>query len=151
VREGVTPHAHRGDEMKQLLICKACGARLTAPLMIQSGKDPSVPHPEHKDREPLTQEGVAFKSYGPIERSFGKVPTPLEFVPQIWVNPNDLTEVVRLTKNRSRLNGCCGLDGADGPNQLCNCGAEIGTLKTDCWTARVFVAEPGTTEWMEEK
>lgn len=31
--------------------------------------------------------------------------------------------------------GCCGLDGQDGPNQACACGAVVGTAWTDCWTA----------------
>ena len=31
--------------------------------------------------------------------------------------------------------GCCGLDGQDGPNQGCACGALLGTAWTDCWTA----------------
>lgn len=47
--------------------------------------------------------------------------------------------------------GCCGLDGQDGPNQACACGAVVGTAWTDCWTANevrflpdaVTVAEAG--------
>lgn len=36
-----------------------------------------------------------------------------------------------------RLNGCCALDGHDGPNQVCaGCGAEVATLKNDCWVGR---------------
>jgi hypothetical protein len=32
-----------------------------------------------------------------------------------------------------RLNGCCGLDGCDGPNLICPNGHEIGTENSDCW------------------
>jgi hypothetical protein len=39
----------------------------------------------------------------------------------------------RHTSNSSRLNGCCGPDGCDGPNTLCLCGVEIGTERSDCW------------------
>ncbi|NLU66175.1 hypothetical protein [Streptomyces sp. HNM0574] len=42
---------------------------------------------------------------------------------------------LRLTADRRRRNGCCGLDGCDGPNLLCaGCGAEIATRRSDCWT-----------------
>lgn len=34
------------------------------------------------------------------------------------------------------LNGCCGLDGCDGPNTLCgHCGSEVATERSDCWMA----------------
>ncbi|MCX4750289.1 hypothetical protein OG455_33065 [Kitasatospora sp. NBC_01287] len=34
-----------------------------------------------------------------------------------------------------RRNGCCGLDGQDGPNLVCaGCGAEVATEESDCWT-----------------
>lgn len=39
----------------------------------------------------------------------------------------------KFTKNVSRLNGCCGLDGLNGLNLLCKNGHEIGTVCTDCW------------------
>ena len=133
--------------MNMALFCGACGVQLTPPLAILSGKDPAVTAPEHKDQMPLTQRGTAFKSYEPLRRTLGEKTDPLEFVPQVWVNPEDLLDVVRLTKDGRRLNGCCGLDGCGGPNQLCVFGAEIGTLMSDCWTPHVFVAEPGTTVW----
>lgn len=136
--------------MKKSLHCRACGARLTAALAILSGKDPSVTAPEIKDRQPITEAGTAFKSYEPMVRSFSDEPAPFEFVPQVWINPDDLTDAVRLTKKHRRLSGCCGISGSNGPNQLCVCGAEIGTLRTDCSTPLVFVAEPDATEWIEE-
>ncbi|MGW6704554.1 hypothetical protein ACWGDE_06645 [Streptomyces sp. NPDC054956] len=34
-----------------------------------------------------------------------------------------------------RHNGCCGLDGQDGPNLVCGaCGADVATKQSDCWT-----------------
>ena len=35
----------------------------------------------------------------------------------------------------SRLNGCCALDGLDGPNLLCENGHEVATAVSDCWMA----------------
>lgn len=46
--------------------------------------------------------------------------------------------------NRSRLNGCCGLDGQDGPNKICLNGHEIGTEISDCWLANAFIFEKET-------
>ena len=133
--------------MKQILICNACGARLTRALDVRSGKDPSVPSPELIDQQPLTPRGTVYKSYEPLLHTSAETEDPLDLVPQYWVNPDDLCEAVGLTKRRERLNGCCGLDGLDGPNQLCACGAEVGTLQTDCWTPRVFIPERATTTW----
>lgn len=137
--------------MRKVLTCTACGARLSEPLVIASGKDPSVSQPEYKDGEPLTARGIAFKSYEPIERSYGAEPALLEFAPQHWLNPDDLNEAVRLTGDDRRLNGCCGIAGLDGPNQLCRCGAEVGTVRTDCWTPLVFIPVPDATLWLEQQ
>ena len=46
------------------------------------------------------------------------------------------------TKHHSddhRLNGCCGLDGLDGPNLICTNGHEVGTEKSDCWMPHAAV------------
>ena len=135
--------------MEKALFCQACGAQLTRPLLLRSGKDPSVSKPVHADRQPLTPAGEAYKSYEPIMRSFGDEPATLEFTPQHWLNPADLTEAVGATGTTDRLSGCCGVAGIDGPNQVCRCGAEIGTLQDDCWTAKVFIPEPAATEWRD--
>ncbi|MFE9428621.1 hypothetical protein ACFYNO_37400 [Kitasatospora sp. NPDC006697] len=46
----------------------------------------------------------------------------------------------------SRRNGCCGLDGMDGPNLVCGgCGAEVGTEQSDCWTGRSTVLSATAT------
>jgi len=40
-----------------------------------------------------------------------------------------------------RLAGCCGRDGCDGPNQICVCGAEVATEKSDCWMPHALIFE----------
>ena len=51
----------------------------------------------------------------------------------VVVHPDDrLPDAVREVGSAT---GCCGLDGQDGPNQGCACGALLGTAWTDCWTA----------------
>jgi hypothetical protein len=52
---------------------------------------------------------------------------------------------VRLTTDPHRLNGCCGLDGCDGPNLQCeNCGTYVATKMTDCWQLHCIVFDPTT-------
>lgn len=152
MREGVTPlHAAiRGKAVNKILCCGACEARLTPALTLVSSKAPGVVAPEQEPGKPLVARGIAYKSWEPIERSFGNVPSLLEFVPQYWLNPDDLTDAVRITRNKDRLGGCCGLGGLGGPNQICRCGAEVGTLRTDCWTPHLFVPDPANTNWIEE-
>ena len=41
-----------------------------------------------------------------------------------------------------RNSGCCGRDGTDGPNLLCENGHEIGTERSDCWMSRAAVLFP---------
>ena len=129
------------------LFCNACGAQLTEPLALRSGKDPSVPAPSMEAELTLSGRGEVYKSYEPIERSYSDTPALLEFTPQYWVHPEDLTDRVQLTKRKRRLGGCCGLAGLEGPNQLCRCGAEVGTLRNDCWTPHVFIPVPTNTGW----
>ncbi|NML08516.1 hypothetical protein [Sphingomonas sp. G-3-2-10] len=136
--------------MRKALHCTACGAQLSRPLRILSLKDPAVGRPEHEPEKPLSDPGTAYKSYEPIERSYSDQPARLEFAPQYWINPEDLDKSVRWTRKRKRMDGCCGVAGANGPNKLCACGAEIGTHRTDCWTSRVFIPEPAATYWNEE-
>lgn len=42
-----------------------------------------------------------------------------------------------------RRNGCCGLDGLDGPNLVCPNGHEVGTEKSDCWMSHAAVLLDG--------
>ena len=135
--------------MKKALFCTACGAGLTGPLTIHSGKDPKVAAPEQRAKEPMMPAGEVFKSYEPIERSYGEEPALLEFTPQHWLNPADVAEAVRMTSCVKRLGGCCGEAGSNGPNQVCRCGAFVGTLRTDCWTPHLFIPDPAATEWRD--
>jgi hypothetical protein len=53
---------------------------------------------------------------------------------------------VHLTDDRRRLNGCCGLDGCDGPNLRCDCcNAYVATRFTDCWRPHCVLFDPTAT------
>jgi hypothetical protein len=144
---------------REMLFCASCGVQLTGPLTIRSSKDPSISKPSLESRLPVMLTGHAYKSWEPITKSVGgmpeiatasmPVPAPLEFVPQFWINPDDLTEAIRPTNKGKRLRGCCGYDGLGGPNQLCRCGNEVGTRQNDCWTPLVFIPQPTATFWEE--
>jgi hypothetical protein len=59
----------------------------------------------------------------------------------VLISPDDLL-VRHLHPDYGRRNGCCGLDGQDGPNLVCDCGAEFATESSDCWTAQVVRLQP---------
>ncbi|MFF0123749.1 hypothetical protein ACFYP7_31210 [Micromonospora arida] len=53
----------------------------------------------------------------------------------ILINPGDVRGL-ELHPDRNRRNGCCRLDGLDGPNLVCpRCGSEIATEQSDCWVS----------------
>lgn len=59
----------------------------------------------------------------------------------IVFNPNDLTGTAPHPEP-GRRHGCCGLDGLDGPNLVCEgCGADVATQQSDCWTDHLVAAE----------
>ena len=50
------------------------------------------------------------------------------------LNPDDLLDLPP-HPNGARSSGCCGRDGCDGPNVICpSCGAEVATVRDDCWS-----------------
>lgn len=57
------------------------------------------------------------------------------------LNNTDATNIC-LHENRKQTSGCCGLDGMDGPNILCENGHEVGTKRSDCWTLHYIALDP---------
>ena len=43
------------------------------------------------------------------------------------------------TSHTGKVNGCCGLDGLDGPNLACANDHVIGTEKSDCWVPHAAI------------
>jgi hypothetical protein len=54
------------------------------------------------------------------------------------INLADLVGVRHHPDSRRNI-GCCGRDGCDGPNLVCDQGHEIGTERSDCWMAHGVV------------
>lgn len=135
--------------MERILFCKACGRALSRPVIFVSGTAPEL-----VDETAPVPEGRAYKAHEPFRRVITGKPNPsnpLEMVPQVWMNLDDLPGEERYSPDTPRLNGCCGLDGCGGPNRICECGAHIGTELSDCWTPRMFVPDPAMTVWRDEE
>lgn len=65
----------------------------------------------------------------------------------LLLNPGDITGV-RPHPDPGRRNGCCGLAGLDGPNLVCaQCGAEVATQQSDCWTEQRIVLLPDAVQF----
>lgn len=133
----------------QVLFCRQCGQDLSLPVTVFSFSPNAPSRFVFEDAKPITKTGFAMETTVPMQLSTGSVGTkiPLDFTPQYWVNLADVLPSVQKTTNARRLNGCCGLDGCDGPNRVCSCGAEVGTEQSDCWTPLVFIPQPETTHW----
>ena len=105
--------------------CPVCRAKITRPVLpLEPGVGLCVA--DGKDAVPAGYFGINTPDYW--SDGSGRV----------LVNLNDLVG----TKHHSdlhRLNGCCGLDGCDGPNLVCLNGHEIGTERSDCWMAHAVV------------
>jgi hypothetical protein len=99
----------------------------------------------------LSQDLVVLKSAELISEEDGKdyIPAGYAYFEQrdfwsdhkeLWcINANDKVNL-EITEKERRVNGCCGLDGCDGPNMVCaNCGIEVATAKLDCWMPHCII------------
>ncbi|MFD4668906.1 hypothetical protein ACFWNN_04175 [Lentzea sp. NPDC058450] len=116
--------------------CKACGTVVTADLT-----EVAFPADAPGDEPPVPRLDRGTFALDPDP--FGPPSEPSPDNPQIhvWAGPRETVLIhpedarnLRRHRDRSRLNGCCDLDGLDGPNLVCgNCGAELATERSDCW------------------
>ena len=102
---------------KMKVYCKKCLLPLTKELMLYTGTSFG-----EAGEQPYIQPGYYATEHDFFTGFEGCVVVNLEDL----VNVNDHTD-------KSRLNGCCGLDGCDGPNKVCSNGHEVATEKSDCW------------------
>lgn len=101
--------------------CPICHVAVTRPLL-PLGSDQIICLEDGKPAVPKGFFGVNKQEYW---NAAGRV----------LVNLGDLVG----TKHSGGINGCCGLDGLDGPNLVCANGHEIGTEKSDCWMPHAAV------------
>lgn len=115
--------------------CGSCAAPVTVPLAVVEADqiDLTVCGETTLPRGAVVL-GAPARTLQPWARA-GTTVEPLVQAPagSVVVHPDDrLPDAVQAVGSAA---GCCGLDGQDGPNQGCACGAVLGTAWTDCWTA----------------
>jgi hypothetical protein len=113
-----------------IVYCKECKLPLTKELKEYTGKSFG-----QGDGQPFIQPGYYAVS---CNISFSDIEK------KIVINIEDLLNTINHT-NPSRLNGCCGLDGGDGPNKICLNGHEVATEKSDCWMPHEILFENDKT------
>lgn len=59
----------------------------------------------------------------------------------IVIHPDDAPSL-QVHPDSSRLGGCCGPFGDNGPNRVCACGAEVATLMADCYGPHELHLDP---------
>jgi len=114
---------------KVFLSCSRCKIRITK--SVRALDDPSVI--SIADGKPYLPSGLFLVSQSEDEI----IHQPGEYI----LNLADLQNTKRHS-NRSRLRGCCGLDGCNGPNIVCINGHEVGTERSDCWMPHFIAISP---------
>jgi hypothetical protein len=108
--------------------CRRCEATLTPLLKPVEGAF----EPEVTDCENLIPRGSYWIAH--------------DFLPEhvnshIVVHLEDIFDL-RPHPDPKRHSGCCGEDGCDGPNRICECSAALATVVSDCWTGYYAHFEP---------
>ncbi len=121
--------------------CGSCGTAVTSELSEVSFPERALEHGGEGWAPPRIGPGTFARDpapFGPPFRPTSEDPRVLASagpVGTVLVHPGDVREL-RPHPDRRRLNGCCRLDGCDGPNLVCaGCGAEIATEQSDCWVS----------------
>ncbi|WP_030942941.1 hypothetical protein [Streptomyces sp. NRRL S-646] len=144
-----------------VLICAACGGRLTEPVRQLDempeypGRD-GLPGPDGRRHGPPSVPrgtyvvdplpfGAPFEPVDPDEEYDGVVPggkwkfdergALVSAGPRgtYVLHPDDVVGITPHSDHR-RLTGCCGPNGDDGVNHVCGCGAEVAIVAADCFS-----------------
>lgn len=116
--------------MHAIVCCRNCGAALTTELVpVSEGFIPDFP-----DGSSAIPRGQYWNADDSTPMMKGHTLIHLDDRSNLQDHPD-----------RRRHNGCCGKDGCDGPNQVCQCGHEVATLVSDCWTSFFLHFEPEKT------
>ncbi|MEU4416465.1 hypothetical protein AB0G00_12825 [Nocardia salmonicida] len=99
--------------------CTECEHPLTGDLQESQCFETGDNLSDHRIADPLVAQGTYAINYDST---------------QFILHPDDAPGTVRHPDSKRR-NGCCGLDGQDGPNLVCaGCGIDVATKESDCWT-----------------
>jgi hypothetical protein len=112
------------------IYCKICNLPLTNEVKLYTGKSFG-----EADKQNFILKGFYAISDGEFFMgSEGKV----------IINIEDLINAINHT-DRSKVNGCCGLDGYGGPNKLCKNRHEVASEFSDCWMPGAIIFEKEKT------
>ena len=117
------------------IICRNCSTPLTNHLM-------PVPIAERNEKmgEDLLRFGTVMQEDGIYFRGAEGL---------YYAHIDDVIQT-KLTSDYRRCQGCCGLDGCNGPNLQCNtCESYVATKFTDCWRSHCVLFEPASTQAIE--
>lgn len=122
-----------GGEKSMRISCKKCGTTLSKEVALVTSADVL----SKEDENDYVPEGLAFQEDGGFWTAHK----------DCWcLNKQDAINLTKTT-NLHRLNGCCDLDGCDGPNMVCaNCGSEVATAKLDCWMPHAMIFETSSVQ-----
>jgi hypothetical protein len=109
------------SEHHTVFTCPVCHVAITTPLL-PLGPHQAISLENGKPAVPKGFFGLNNQEYWSVTGRF-------------LVNLGDLVG----TGHSGGANGCCGLDGLDGPNLVCANGHKIGTEKSDCWMPHAAV------------
>jgi hypothetical protein len=120
-------------EALMYLVCRQCATRFTPELRL-------VPFDPREDA--VEEEFVARGLLMQAEKSFYFDSNVGSFIANIAD-----AQHMKLTFDISRLYGCCGVNGTNGPNLQCEgCGVYVATKFEDCCTPHYVVFETSTTQ-----
>ncbi len=135
------------------LICRSCGAKLTALLdpITTVSKAAALCDFECDERGAPVPRGHVLFVEGDVfaMRQADVQGWKPEGLPQAWMHLEDVAPFVGDSADTRRMSGCCGPSGIDGPNRVCACGVDVGTESSDCWTWHMFVPLAENTYWKE--
>lgn len=125
----------RHNVLVTLFACANCEHPLTGDLRKSQALPASDHLSDHRVADPRVAQGTYAISYD---------------ASLFILHPEDVPGTA-LHPDPRRSGGCCGLDGQGGPNLVCaDCGAEVATKESDCWTdnlvALIAAAVSGSTE-----
>lgn len=134
---------------KRILICKACKAHLTDPLVAITGKIEMEAVCCFADGEAVTPRGRFLLLTEDTITKYEKMKRETIAADQAWVHLSDLSKAVGLASLTKRLTGCCDISGIDSPNRVCQCGEHVGAQFSDCYEHQAFQPDAKAAIWID--
>ena len=131
-----------------MLACRSCGAFLSNPVRSVSTYDQFHAHCDSEVDGVSITAGWFLVPNAELRRACRKEGELPAVISGSLMNLEDLTPTARYIRPRHKLVGCCGIDGFDGPNRTCPCGAIIGTEFSECFQTQRFEPYMKNTEWV---